>query len=150
MSWFLNSPRNTFERLILCRAFLPEHFSQFGREYIMMPHHEKRSFVNKVDYIAGVGYPGGKKGRKALGIPRGGPELVITPKCIFEFNKTKGFIKVRSIHPGVSTEDLRSSTGFELENLDNINTTKIPTSEELQIIREKIDPKGILIGEIYK
>ena len=127
--------------------FLPEHFSQFGREYIMMPHHEKRAFVNKVDYIAGVGYPGGNKGRKALGIPRGGPELVITPKCIFEFNKIKGFIKVRSIHPGVSIQDLRSSTGFELGKLNNIKTTKIPKTEELRIIRQEIDPRGILLGD---
>ena len=39
--------------------FLPEHFSMFGREYVMMPHHEKRTFVKKVDYISGGGYPGG-------------------------------------------------------------------------------------------
>ena len=126
--------------------FLPEHFSQFRREYIMMPHHEKRAFVNKVDYIAGVGYPGGKEGRKKLGIPRGGPELVITPKCIFKFDKIKGCIKVKSIHPGVSVNELRNSTGFELGDLDNLKTTTLPTNDELKIIREKIDPRKILLG----
>ena len=112
----------------------------------MMPYHEKRTFVNKVDYIAGVGYPGGKKGRKKLGIPRGGPELVITPKCIFEFDKIKGCIKVKSIHPGVSINELRNSTGFEVGDLDNLKTTKLPTIDELKIIREEIDPRKILLG----
>ena len=48
--------------------FLPEHFSMFGREYVMMPHHEKRTFVKKVDYISGVGYPGGLKGLSLIHI----------------------------------------------------------------------------------
>ena len=126
--------------------FLPEHFSMFGREYVMMPHHEKRAFTNKVDYITGVGYPDGKKGRKKLGLTRGGPELVITPKCIFDFDKIKGKIKVRSIHPNVSLKDLQDSTGFELGNLNNIKNTKTPQKHELKIIREDIDPHGILLG----
>tara|TARA_B100000686_G_scaffold345035_1_gene428806 strand:- start:7196 stop:8014 length:819 start_codon:yes stop_codon:yes gene_type:complete len=127
--------------------FLPEHFSMFGREYVMMPHHERRTFINKVDYVSGVGYPGGLKGRKKLGLPRGGPELVITPKCIFEFNKNKGFIKVKSIHPGVSIKDLKDSTGFELGSLDNVKTTEIPNIHNLKIIREDIDPHGVLLGK---
>lgn len=55
--------------------FLPEHFSCFGREYIMMPNHERRSFVEKVDYISGVGWPGGAEGRRKLGFTRRGAEI---------------------------------------------------------------------------
>ena len=77
--------------------FLPEHFSMFGREYVMMPHHEKRAFTNKVDYITGVGYPDGKKGRKKLGLTRGGPELIITPKCIFDFDKINKLLNLLNL-----------------------------------------------------
>ena len=47
---------------------LPEHMTCFQREYIMIPHHEARSFVERVDYVSGVGYPGGEAGRQALGL----------------------------------------------------------------------------------
>jgi glutaconate CoA-transferase subunit B len=129
---------------------LPEHFSMFGREYVMMPRHDSRTIVEKVDYIAGVGYPGGLEGRKKLGLTSGGPELVITPKCIFDFDKTEGRMKVRSIHPGVTVEDLRQSTGFDLGDLAGVPETPAPTGEELSIIRNDIDPRGILLGELQQ
>jgi glutaconate CoA-transferase subunit B len=125
---------------------LPEHFSMFGREYVMMPRHDKRTFVEKVDYVAGVGYPGGSEGRRELGLVSGGPELVITPKCIFDFDKVEGRMKVRSIHPNVSIDDLCQSTGFDLGDLDGIPQTATPSSEEVSIIRNEIDPRGILLG----
>jgi len=125
---------------------LPEHFSMFGREYIMMPYHEKRTFVNKVDYIAGVGYPGGMNGRKKLGLNSGGPELVISPKGIFDFDKNKGNIKIRSIHPDINPKEIENSTGFKFPNLKNVKLSNIPDQEELRLIREVIDPKGILLG----
>src|SRR3546814_3924649 len=46
----------------------PEHMTLFGREYIMMAHHDTRRFVEKVDFISGVGYPGGLAGRHELGL----------------------------------------------------------------------------------
>ncbi|MCL4765914.1 MAG: hypothetical protein KJZ80_06775 [Hyphomicrobiaceae bacterium] len=125
---------------------LPEHFSMFGREYVMMPRHDSRTIVEKVDYVAGVGYPGGLEGRKALGLAWGGPELVITPKCFFDFDKAAGRMTVRSIHPGVDIDDLRASTGFDLGDLAAVPVTPAPTSRELSIIRAEIDPRGILIG----
>ena len=117
----------------------------FRREYIMMPHHEARNFVAKVDYVSGVGYPGGEAGRKALGLDWGGPELVITPKCVFDFDKRAGRMKVRSIHPGVSAEALRASTGFDLGPLDGVPVTPEPDAEALAVLRRDVDPRGILI-----
>lgn len=125
---------------------LPEHFSMFGREYVMMPRHDARVFVEKVDYIAGVGYPGGLEGRKQLGLEQGGPELVFTPKCIFDFDKIAGRMKVKSIHPGVTQNELRAATGFDLGDLSAMPETPEPTDEELTLIREVIDPRGVLLG----
>ena len=123
--------------------FLPEHMAVFGREYIMMPHHERRNFVKKVDYISGVGYPGGMEGRRKLGLTGGGPKYIYTPKCIFSFDDDGQFY-VKSIHPGVSKEEIIENTGFDVGNLDHVPATPEPTDEELRIMREEIDPKGIL------
>ncbi len=125
---------------------LPEHFSQFGREYIMMPRHDQRTFVEQVDYVAGVGYPGGLEGRARLGLESGGPELVVTPKCIFDFDKVAGRMKVRSIHPGVTADELRAATGFDLGDLSGVPHTAPPTERELEIIRREIDPRSALLG----
>ena len=122
-----------------------EHFACFGREYIMMPRHEKRVFVDKVDYIAGVGYPGGMEGRKKLGLSGEGPKYIYTPKCVFSFDE-EGKLYVRSIHPGVTKEDLIENTGFDLGDLSKVPTTPEPSDEELRIIREVIDPTGMMLN----
>ncbi len=123
----------------------PEHMSLFGREYIMMPVHEPRRFVERVDFISGVGYPGGLAGRRELGLDWGGPELVFTPKCIFDFDKEVGQMRVKSIHPGISQEDVRGSTGFDLGPLDDVPETPIPSAEEVEILRRQVDPHGLLL-----
>ncbi len=124
--------------------FLTEHMALFGREYIMMPHHERRNFVEKVDYISGVGFPGGREGRAKLGLRGGGPAYIYTPRCIFAFDE-EGKIYVRSIHPGVTRQEVMDNTGFELGDLDSVPTTPLPTEEELRILREEVDPRGILL-----
>jgi len=124
---------------------IPEHMTKFRREYVMIPRHEKRNFVERVDYISGVGNEGGKQRRKELGLAWGGPRYVYTPKCIFEFEEESGKMKVASVHPGVSRKDVIESTGFDIGNLDDVPETKIPTDEELDILRNEVDPKSILL-----
>lgn len=124
---------------------VPEHMTLFRREYVMMPHHDRRNFVANVDYVAGVGYPGGLEGRRRLGLEWGGPELVVTPKCIFDFDKERGAIRVRSIHPGVRLQELREATGFELSDLEGVPATEWPSDEELRVLRDDVDPRGMLL-----
>lgn len=126
--------------------FLPEHMAVFGREYLMMPHHQTRSFVEHVDHISGVGYPGGREGRKKLGLTGSGPAFIYTPLCIFSFDHA-GKIFVESIHPGVSKEELIENTGFDIGDLENVPFTAEPTDHELRLLREEVDPRGILLGD---
>jgi glutaconate CoA-transferase subunit B len=123
----------------------PEHMAIFGREYVMMPHHERRNFVARVDFVSGVGYPGGLAGRRALGLDSGGPECVVTPRCIFDFDREAGRMRVRSIHPGVTPESLRHATGFDLGDLSRVPVTPPPTPEELDILRRRVDPRRVLL-----
>ncbi len=123
----------------------PEHMALFGREYVMMPHHERRNFVERVDYVSGVGYPGGRAGRRRLGLERGGPAWVVTPRCIFDFDEDEGRMRVRSIHPGQTPAALQAATGFDLGDLAAVPTTESPTPEELDLLRRRVDPHGILL-----
>jgi glutaconate CoA-transferase subunit B len=126
----------------------PEHMTLFRREYVMMPHHDRRNFVEKVDYVSGVGYPGGLAGRAALGLDWGGPAMVVTPKCIFDFDREAGRMKVRSIHQGVTRQELQDATGFDLGDLSSVPETETPTDEELAILRHEVDPRGVLMPEL--
>ncbi|SAK48878.1 CoA-transferase [Caballeronia ptereochthonis] len=122
----------------------PEHMTLFGREYVMMPHHDRRNFVENVDYVSGVGYPGGLAGRRELGLMSSGPCMVVTPKCIFDFDRQAGRMKVASIHAGVSEDALRKATGFDLGDLGGVPRTQAPSDEELSILRSQVDPRNIL------
>jgi glutaconate CoA-transferase subunit B len=122
----------------------PEHMTLFGREYVMMPHHDRRNFIERVDFVSGVGYPGGVAGRRALGIEHGGPCMVVTPKCIFDFDRDAGRMRVRSIHAGIAAAEVQEATGFDLGDLGGVTTTEPPTVDELRLLREQIDPRNIL------
>jgi len=124
----------------------PEHMTIFGREYIMMPHHTRRAFADRVDFVSGVGYPGGIKKRQALGLERGGPEWIVTPHCIFDFDKEAGQAQVRSIHSSEVRDILQDETGFVLRGIESAPVTPKPTDEELRLLRGVVDPKGILLG----
>jgi glutaconate CoA-transferase subunit B len=111
-----------------------------------MAKHDKRSFVEKVDFVSGVGYPGGMEGRRALGLSTDGPKYIFTPKCIFSFDE-EGKIFVLSIHPHITKEELIESTGFDLGDLSGVPVTPAPTEEELYLLRNVVDPTGLLLGD---
>lgn len=121
----------------------PEHLALFGREIIMMPRHDPRTLVEAVDFVSGVGFPGGRAGRRALGLTSEGPTLVVTPKCLLDFDED-GCARVASVHPGIEEAELRGATGFDLGNLEGVPTTPDPTEQELEVLRNEVDPFGLL------
>ncbi|WP_376964419.1 hypothetical protein ABNQ39_27220 [Azospirillum sp. A26] len=123
----------------------PEHMTLFGREYVMMPHHARRNFVERVDYVSGVGYPGGLEGRRRLGLHHGGPEWVVTPKCIFDFDKENGRIRLKSVHSEADRQDIDVHTGFDIDSA-GVPRTAAPTLEELDLLRRHVDARGVLLG----
>ena len=75
------------------------------------------------------------------------PHMIVTPLGVFDFNPPERPITPVSIHPGITREQLIINTGFEFdENLLNVEipTTMAPTEEELELLRDRIDPKGFL------
>jgi glutaconate CoA-transferase, subunit B len=116
-----------------------------GRYYIVLNSHTPRLFVEKCDYVSAYGWGrGGTDARKLMGIPGGGPRYCITPLCIMDFADDTRRMRLKSLHPGVSVEMVRRSTGFEFVIPDAVPTTEIPTPDELNLLRTRVDIAGRL------
>ncbi len=116
--------------------------------YILMNSHSKRIFVDKCDYITSVGWGGGgADARKKLGLPGGGLEYVLTPLCILDFEENTKQMRLKSVHRGVSVQEVVENTGFELIIPGEVPTTEPPTKEELEILRTRVDVDGFLRAE---
>jgi glutaconate CoA-transferase subunit B len=109
--------------------------------------HEVRRFVPKLDFLTSPGYLSGPGARERAGLPPGsGPHKVITTLAVVGFDHDTKWMRVESLHPGVTKETVISSTGFELLFADPLATTPEPTDLELEILREQVDPQGLVIG----
>ena len=121
--------------------------ASLAKKTIIIMRHEKRKLISKVPYITSPGYIAGSHERSRLGLPGDGPKMVITDMCVFEFEKESEVMRLASLHPGVTAEDVRANTGFEIGESKGVGTTEVPTSEELRLLRETIDPGHAYIGK---
>lgn len=108
--------------------------SRARRFAVYTMNHSVRTFVEKVDFVSGPGFVDGKD------FPSSGPSLVVTPLCVMDFHEER--MRLKSVHPGVSVDDVVQNTGFELRIPDDVPQTGLPTEEELELMRE-IDPLGV-------
>jgi len=119
--------------------------ASLARRHIIIMKHEKRRFVEKVDYITSPGYGDGGNWRKRVGLPRGGPSAVITTLGILRFEPESKEMILTAVHPGVTVEEVVENTGWPLKVAQEVETTPAPTAAELAIIRE-FDPQGFWTG----
>lgn len=114
---------------------------------MVVTNHDKRRFVEKVDFLTTPGYLTGPGAREAAGLPRGtGPYRVITDLAILGYDEQSKRMQVRSLHPGVTREQVQAATGFALSYADPLAETQAPTESELRILREEVDPLRYVIG----
>jgi glutaconate CoA-transferase, subunit B len=104
--------------------------------------HEKRRFVENVDFITSPGFIRGGTSRADSGLPTGGMFRVITELAIFGFDERSKRMKVLALNPGVSREEVQDNTGFVLEFDDKVEMTPPPTDHELQTLR-LVDPERL-------
>ncbi len=112
-----------------------------------VPGHSDRVFVPKVDVVTGIGYDRAA----ALGpVASRFHEIrrVVSSLGVFDFQTEDHRMRLASVHPGVSLEEVVANTGFELAVPDRVPETRVPTDEELRLLREVIDPDGVGAGEV--
>ena len=115
------------------------------RFMVLVTRHEPSVLVETVDFRSAVGHHrGGRTRETELGLPPGGPDLVVTPLGCFDFDPESKAMRVQSLHPGVSVEDARARTGFELAVEGAPPVTEAPTEEELRLLRLSVDQDGLL------
>ncbi|WP_299020370.1 CoA-transferase [uncultured Dietzia sp.] len=108
--------------------------------------HSTRVFCEKVDIVCGIGYDRYEQGDPAFRfhhIP-----TVVTNLGVFDFQGPGHTMRAVTLHPGVTAEEVAENTGFEVAGLAEAGVTRDPSAEELRIIREVIDPRGVRNREV--
>jgi acyl CoA:acetate/3-ketoacid CoA transferase beta subunit len=103
-----------------------------------VPNHSTRVFVEKVDMVSGVGTDRG------VDVPL---RRVISNLGVFDLGGPDRTMRLVSVHPGVTVEEVQEATGFELHT-DDVVESRLPTDEELRLIREVLDPKNLRDKEV--
>ncbi len=102
--------------------------------YLYVPRHSKVTFVEKLDVCSGLGHsPSRKRGSGAVSLV----------SDLGQFDFIHGRLRLLTTHPGVTIEQVQRHTGFPLEIAEGLNETPLPTDQEINLLREQIDPLGI-------
>ena len=104
--------------------------------------HEKRRFVEHVDFITSPGFISGGDSRAKSGLPTGGMFRVVTELAVFSFEDEERRMKVAALNPGVSREEVQDKTGFELIFDNDLAVTEPPSEPELATLR-MLDPERL-------
>ena len=104
--------------------------------------HSPRALVEKVDFVSGAGYLDGGDSRARLGLS-GGPRLVVTNLAVMDFAEDSKRMRLKTVHPGRSVQQVQAATGFELLIPAEVGETPVPSVAQVQLIREVIDPDGM-------
>ncbi len=109
-----------------------------------VPKHSPRVFVERVDVVSGIGYDRAR----ALSAPFHELRIVVTDKAVLDFRTADGSMRLRSVHQGVSADEVQALTGFPLVIPDDLVITPAPTDVELGLIRGRLDPAGLAAREV--
>ncbi len=107
-----------------------------------VPAHTTRTLVPAVDMASGVGYDPARW-RKGVRNDLMELRLVVSDLAVLDFGGPDHTMRVRSVHPGTTLDEVRENTGFELTVADDCGQTPAPTAEQLRLIREVLDPHDL-------
>jgi len=118
-----------------------------NRTSYWVPKQSSRVFVEQVDVVTGVGpklaREAGPAASKYNDIHR-----IVTDLAVYDVGGPDGTVRLLSLHPGVSVEDVQAASAFEIHVEDDVPTTREPSVGELMLIREMLDPKGLREREV--
>ncbi|MDE3075869.1 MAG: hypothetical protein KGJ86_10610 [Chloroflexota bacterium] len=117
-----------------------------AKRTIIILRHERRKLTDRLSHLTSPGFLRGGRTREEAGLRGGGPWRVLTDKAVLGFDDQTRRMKLLSIHPGVSHQELRDSTGFPLDVPADCPITPAPTEEQVRLIREELDPQRLFTG----
>jgi len=111
---------------------------------ILMTKLQRRKFVNKLDFMSSPGYLDGTPGaRGRAGLPEDtGPHRVVTEQAVFGFDEETNQIRLLSIAPWTTVDDVLARMEFEPLLADPVEVFDLPSEEELTVLRAEVDPSG--------
>lgn len=118
--------------------------ASFASGVITFMQHEKRRFVEKLDYLTSVGWYKGGNSRKEIGLQRGGALAVVTNLCVMKFDDETKEMYLSEYYPGISVEKVIENTGFEIDVSRAVESIP-PSEEELRVLREEVDPQRLIL-----
>ena len=112
-----------------------------------VPNHSPAVLCERVDTVCGVGYD------RAAALQGDGARFheirfVVTNLAVLDFDTPDHRMRLRSVHPGVTVDEVQAATGFELVVPDDVPTSRLPTSDEIELIATVIDPTGLRLTEV--
>ena len=112
---------------------------------IVIMRQEARRFVETLDFLTTPGYLSGPDAREAAGLPAGsGPYRVITQLGVYGFDDATKRMRLLTIHPGVTLDQIREQSAFKISVPAGLSVSEPPTHNELRILRA-IDPAQIVL-----
>ena len=113
---------------------IPDVTTFSNKIHLYVPRHSRVTFVEKLDFVSGLGHS--PQRRRGAGV-----RYLVTD--LGQFDWLSGRMRLTHFHPGVSIEQIQKKTGFPLEVAEDVTETPPPTSEEVRLLRETIDPLGV-------
>jgi glutaconate CoA-transferase, subunit B len=113
----------------------PEIASSCGQVYIVM-RQGLRSFVKEIDFLTSMGHGRTGTDRKSLGLKTKGPVLLVTDLCMMAPDPSSSEFTVTWLHPGVTRDQVRANTGWDIKFADSVTETPPPNSLELETLRD--------------
>ncbi len=114
------------------------------RRVLIITRLSRRTFVERLDFVTSAGFLSGGDARVRLGDYGQGPSAVITDMGIFRFDRVTREMTLSSLHPGCTVESIQEKVSWPLRVARDLAITPPPTDEELRVMREELDPAGML------
>lgn len=108
-------------------------------EVVVVTQHEPRRFVERVDFITSPGFLTGTTSRRDSGLLYGGPRWVVTDLALLDFAPDSRRMRVRALQAGVTLDQVRAATGFELLVHDQLDELPPVDDAELALLRHLVD-----------
>ena len=118
--------------------------ASFVNRSIIFMEHNRKKFVNKLDYFTSPGFCNGYETRKEHDFPGDGPSIVITNMAVMAFDEESKKMYLKSYYPGVTPKIIIENMEFEVD-ISKAYEEQPPTDFELKILREKIDPQRLIL-----